>query len=219
MRSRLLGEFIGTFILVFVGTGAIIVNDMTKALGHVGVAMTFGLVVMVLVYALSHVSGAHLNPAVTVALAASKDFPAKDVLPYCAAQLAGAAAASGVLRGLFGNTAHLGATLPVGSPWQAVLLEMILTFILMYVIMGTAVHGGAPKGVAGLAIGGAVGMDALLGGPITGASMNPARSFGPAVVSVLMQNHWVYWAGPVLGAVLASLAYHLLHDAKEPRGV
>lgn len=211
MRSRLAAEFIGTFILVFAGAGAIVIDDLTKALGHVGVAMTFGLVVMVLVYALGHISGAHLNPAVTLAFTVIGDFPLREALPYGVAQLLGASAASALLRALFGAPAHLGATLPIGAPWQSLVLEIVLTFVLMYVIMGAAVDGRAVKGFAGLAIGGAVGLDAMFGGPISGASMNPARSFGPALLAGTMQHQWVYWAGPIAGAMLAALAYRLLH--------
>lgn len=210
MRSRLGAECIGTFLLVFAGTGAIVVDARTHALGHVGVAMTFGLVVMVLVYALGHVSGAHFNPAVTLAFTAVGDFPPAQALPYVVAQLLGAVAASGLLRLLFGNVAGLGATVPAGSAWQSLALEAVLTFVLMYVIMGSVDRRAAP-GATGLAIGGAVGLDALFGGPISGASMNPARSFGPALVSGHLALHWVYWVGPLAGALLAAAAYRGLH--------
>ena len=212
MRSRLFAEGIGTFLLVFAGTGAIIIDAITHTLGHVGVAITFGLVVMVLVYAVGHISGAHFNPAVTVAFTVIGDFPPAQAAAYVLAQLVGATAASGLLRLLFGNTGLLGATLPAGSPWQSLVLELVLTFVLMYVIMGAAADGRAVKGFAGLAIGGAVGLDAMFGGPISGASMNPARSLGPALLSGQFAAHWVYWLGPLAGAILAAVAYRLLHQ-------
>lgn len=212
MRSQVIAEFIGTFILVFAGTGAIVINDLTGALGHAGIAATFGLVVAVLVYALGHVSGAHLNPAVTLAFTAIGDFPPRRAFPYALAQLLGATAASAVLRTLFGTRAALGATLPAGAAWPSLVLEIILTFILMYTIMGAAVDGRAVKGFAGLAIGGAVGLDAMFGGPISGASMNPARSFGPALLSGVMQHQSLYWIGPIVGAMLAAFVYRHLHE-------
>lgn len=210
MKAAVWAEVLGTFTLVFAGTGAIMVDAGTGALGHLGISIAFGLVVMVLVYSVGHVSGAHLNPAVTLALASTGFFPRTKILPYILAQLSGAVLASGLLRITFGNVAHLGATLPAGNPAQALMFEALLTFILIFVIIGTAVDRRAAEGFAGLAIGGAVALDALIGGPISGASMNPARSFGPAIVSGALQYHWVYWVGPITGALLAAHAYRLL---------
>lgn len=207
MRPALLAEFIGTFGLVFAGTGAIVCNAMTGALTHVGVAIVFGLVVTALVYTFGHISGAHFNPAVTLGFAAVGHFPWRQVPAYLLAQLLGAAAASAVLRLVFGPVAHLGATLPATAPHQSLILEFFLTFLLMTVIMGAAANDRAPKGFAGIAIGATVGLEAMFGGPISGASMNPARSFGPALIGWVWQYHWIYWLAPVLGAVVAALVY------------
>jgi aquaporin NIP len=207
MRQALLAEFIGTFGLVFAGTGAVTFNQMTGALTHVGIAIVFGLVVTALIYTFGHASGAHFNPAVTIAFASIGDFGWRQVPGYVGAQLLGAAAASGVLRATFGLVGNLGATLPATAPIQSLILEMILTFLLMTVIMGVAVDARAVKGFAGIAIGATVGLEAMFGGPISGASMNPARSLGPALFSGAWQYHWMYWAGPIVGAVLAAIVY------------
>jgi aquaporin NIP len=207
MRKALTAEFIGTFGLVFAGTGAVIFNQMTGALTHVGIAMVFGLVVTALIYTFGHSSGAHFNPAVTLAFAVIGDFPWRKVPGYLAAQLLGAVAASSVLRFTYGLVGTLGATLPVTTPVHSLVLEFILTFLLMTVIMGAAVDGRAVKGFAGIAIGATVGLEAMFGGPISGASMNPARSFAPALLSGSWQSHWLYWVAPIAGAVLAAVVY------------
>jgi aquaporin NIP len=206
----LLAEAIGTFALVFAGCGAIVVDAKTHALGHVGVAFTFGLVIMVMIYAVGHVSGAHFNPAVTFAFALSRHFPWRRAIGYWSAQLAGAVLAALLLRGSLGNHAHDGATLPSGSQGQAFLWELVLTFFLMFVIMAVATDSRAVGEAAAIAVGGTVALDALFGGPVTGASMNPARSFAPAVVSGDVHALWLYIVAPVAGATLAALTYRFL---------
>jgi aquaporin NIP len=205
--GRLLAEAIGAFALVFAGCGAIMVDAKTGSLGQVGIALTFGLVVMAMVYAVGHVSGAHLNPAVSVAFAVTRHFPWSGVAAYVVAQVAGATAAAAVLRGSLGDRASLGATLPSGSTGQAFVWELILTFVLMFVIMAVATDTRAVGEAAAIAIGGTVALDALFGGPVTGASMNPARSLGPALVSGELEALWVYLAAPTAGAVLGALTY------------
>ena len=203
----LAAEAVGTFALVFAGCGAIMVDQTTHALGHVGVAISFGLVIMVMIYALGHISGAHFNPAVTLGFAVTRRFPATRVPAYWAAQLTGALAAALVLRASLGDVAHVGATLPAGSDGQAFLWEGVLTFFLMLVIIAVATDVRAVGEAAAIAIGGTVGLDAMFGGPITGASMNPARSLGPAIAAGDYASIWVYLAAPALGAVLAVVAY------------
>ena len=212
MRSRplaraLVAEAIGTFALVFAGCGAIMVDAKTGALGHVGVAITFGLVIMAMIYAVGHVSGAHFNPAVTFSFALSRHFPRRQIVPYWAAQLTGALVAAAVLRGSLGNIAHVGATYPSGSDRQAFLWEAVLSFFLMFVIMAVATDTRAVGEAAAIAIGGTVGLDAMFGGPITGASMNPARSLGPGIVAGDLHAIWIYLLAPIVGASLAALTY------------
>lgn len=202
--NRYLAEAMGTFALVFAGTGAIVVNDVSQgAISHVGIALTFGLVVMAMIYAIGDVSGAHINPAVTIAFWAAHRFDRRQVVPYIAAQLIGAFAASGMLRILFLEHSTLGATLPAGPWWQSFVFEVLLTFILMFVILNVST-GGKEKGImAGAAIGGVVAFEAMFAGPICGASMNPARSIAPAVASMNVQHMWLYVVAPVLGGLLA----------------
>jgi MIP family channel proteins len=197
---------------VFAGCGAIMVNAKTGALGHVGVAITFGLVIMAMVYAVGHVSGAHLNPAVSFAFAVGRHFPWPRTFAYWGAQLAGAVAAAAILRGSLGDIAHVGATLPSGSQGQSFLWELVLTFFLMFVIMAVATDTRAVGEAAAIAIGGTVGLDAMFGGPISGASMNPALSAGPAIVSGDLHALWLYVAAPILGASLAAGAYRLIRE-------
>jgi MIP family channel proteins len=212
---RLTAEFVGTFALVFAGCGAIMVDAKTGALGHLGVALSFGLVIMVMIYAVGHVSGAHLNPAVSFAFALNRHFPWTKVYGYWAAQLLGALAAAALLRASLGNIAHVGATLPSGSQAQSFLWELLLTFFLMFVIMAVATDTRAVGEAAAIAIGGTVGLDALFGGPVSGASMNPARSIGPAFVSGDLHALWLYVAAPLAGAALGGLAYTFLRS--QPR--
>jgi MIP family channel proteins len=213
-RQEALAEGVGTFILVFAGTGAVMVNKISDgAVTHLGISFVFGAVVAALIYGLGHVSGAHFNPAVTLAFWASGFFPKWKLLPYILAQIVGAAAASATLLITLGKVANLGATLPLKDNWvQSFVLEIILTFILMFVIFGSGLDRRAPIGFAGLAIGLTVGLEAAFMGPITGASMNPARSFGPALVGGIWQHHWVYWIAPILGAQLAAIVYRQLSN-------
>lgn len=207
MRRQLVAEFIGTFGLVFAGTGAVVFNQMTLALTHVGIAIVFGLIVTAMIYTFGHTSGAHFNPAVTLGFAVIGDFPWRQVPGYLAAQVLGAVAASGLLRATFGLVGNLGATLPATAPTHSFVLEFVLTFLLMIVIMGAAVDAKAVKGFAGMAIGATVGLEAMFGGPISGASMNPVRSFGPALVAGAWAHHWIYWVAPIGGALLAAFVY------------
>jgi aquaporin Z len=204
-------ELVGTFALVFAGTGAAVVEAQTGALGHTGVALAFGLVVMAVIYAVGEVSGAHINPSVTLAFWASGRFAGGRVVPYMGAQVAGALAASAVLRVLFPADPTLGATLPAGTLEQSLLLEAVLTFLLMFVILSVAVGARELGLLAGVAIGGTVAFEALMGGPVSGASMNPARSLGPALVAGQTAGLWIYLIGPTLGALLAVPAYRLIY--------
>jgi aquaporin NIP len=204
MRGKLIAEVLGTFTLVFAGTGAIVIDQASHgAIGHAGIALTFGLVVLAMVYTFGDVSGAHLNPAVTIGFAAARRMPWTDALRYVVAQIIGAFAASFVLRGLFPNDAMLGATLPAGAAGQSFWLEVILTFILMLVILSVST-GAKEKGItAGIAVGAVIGMEAMFAGPICGASMNPARSLAPAMVSGHLASLWIYLLAPIAGALLA----------------
>ena len=201
-----LSEALGTFFLLFAGCGAIVVNNFSGgALGHVGIAMSWGLVVMIVIYSIGDISGAHLNPAVTIGFWLSKRFKAKEVLPYIIAQHVGAFAAILVLKVLFPNDETLGASLPAGSWQQSFVFELILTFFLMYIILNVST-GAKEKGImAGSAIGATVGLEAMFAGPICGASMNPARSIAPALVSGHIEYLWVYIVATILGASLAVL--------------
>jgi len=212
-------EFIGTFALVFCGAGAMTIDEVTRGgVSHVGVALTFGLVVMAMIYALGDKSGAHINPAVTIAFACSRFFSWKQTTPYILSQCSGALAASYLLKWLFPASLLLGATLPVGSDGQSFVLEFILTFLLMLVILSSRetvasspAQGSKEQGLfAGIAIGGVVALEALFAGPISGASMNPARSLAPAIASDHFQSLWLYLTAPVLGAVTAAGVHKLI---------
>ena len=205
LGRALTAELIGTFALVFFGPGAVVVDAQTGALGHAGVALVFGLTVAVVIAALAPISGAHINPAATLALALAGRFAWARVVPYVLVQLIGAALAAFTLLALFGLKGQLGVTLPVGSLTQAFVLEAVMTFFLLLV----ALRSGLPW-----VVGGVVGLEAMMGGPITGASMNPARSFGPALASGTWTAHWLYWAAPLLGAGLAVVASRLLSPAE-----
>ena len=202
--KRPLAEFLGTFALVFAGTGAIVVNQSTGGvIGHAGIALVFGLVVMAMIYTFGDVSGAHLNPAVSLGFAVAGRFPWRDFPGYAAAQLGGAFAASGLLKILFPTSPTLGATLPAGSVAQSFILELVLTAILMLVILSVST-GAKEKGVtAGIAIGAVVALEAMFAGPVCGASMNPARSLAPAIVSGNFQHLWLYPVATLLGALIA----------------
>jgi aquaporin NIP len=209
LRS-LAAEAFGTFALVFAGAGAVMVDAKTHQLGHVGVAITFGLVIMAMIYAVGHVSGAHFNGAVTLAFALTRHFPWRRAVGYWAAQLAGAIVAAAVLRGSLGNVAHVGATLPSGSDGQSFLWEAVMTAFLLFVIMAVATDTRAVGEAAAIAIGGTIALDAMFGGPISGASMNPMRSAGPAIVSGDLTSLWIYLVAPPVGAAIGALAYQLV---------
>ncbi|HLZ73168.1 MAG TPA: MIP family channel protein [Dehalococcoidia bacterium] len=209
--GRCAAEFIGTFALVFCGPGAAVIDAYTHGgVTPVGIGLSFGLAVGAMIYAIGHISGAHINPAVTLAFTLTRHFPLRDVPGYLGAQLAGAAAASLVTKGLYGNVAHLGATLPGHGAGQALALEGVLSFFLMFVIMAVATDTRAVGEAAAIAIGGYVALAATFAGPIAGASMNPARSFGPALVSNDWTAWWVYWLGPIAGALAGALAYQAI---------
>ena len=212
---KYLAEIIGTFALVFCGTGAIIINQESGgAITHVGIAITFGLIVTAMIYAVGDISGAHLNPAVTLAFWVAKEFPVKEILPYIISQAIGAFLASGILKYLFPANDFLGSTLPKGLPMQSFILELILTFILMFVILRVA-KGSKEQGMfAGLAIGFVVLLEAMFAGPICGASMNPIRSLAPAIVSGHLENVWIYLTAPILGAVFAVSVWKILRNKK-----
>lgn len=209
---KYLAEAVGTFALVFCGTGAIIINQETGGIiTHAGVAMTFGLIVTAMIFGLGDVSGAHLNPVVTIAFAFDRQFPALQVLPYIIAQAAGAFTASGTLRLLFPANEFLGATLPAGPPMQSFILETILTFILVLVIFNVST-GAREKGItAAIAVGATVGLEALFAGPVCGASMNPIRSIGPAVVAMHTEHLWIYIIAPATGALGGVLVHRALY--------
>jgi aquaporin NIP len=206
----LAAEFVGTFALVFAGCGAVMVDAKTQALGHVGVAISFGLAIMVMIYAVGHISGAHFNPAVTFAFALSRHFPWPRLLGYVAAQVLGAICAAALLGASLGDIASIGATLPSGSLGQSFLWELVLSFFLMFVIMAVATDTRAVGEAAAIAIGGTVALDAIFGGLISGASMNPARSLGPALVSGELHALWLYLLAPLFGTALGALIYQFI---------
>ncbi|MGZ3763559.1 MAG: aquaporin [Mucilaginibacter sp.] len=201
---KYLAELLGTYALVFAGTGAIVIDQQTRgSITHVGVAITFGLIIMSMIYAFGDISGAHFNPAVSIAFTIAKKFPVKELLPFIISQLAGAILASLTLKFLFPANQYLGATIPSGSASQSFILEFILTFFLMLVIINVAT-GSKERGMfAGLAIGSIVALEAMFAGPICGASMNPARSLAPALVSGHLEFLWIYLSATTIGAALA----------------
>jgi MIP family channel proteins len=216
LGRRAIAEGFAAFALVFAGAGAIVANaEYRGALGTVGVALVFGLVIMVMVYATGHLSGAHINPAVTIAFTLTRHFPGREAAAYVAAQCLGAMSAALVLLAVWpSQPAELGATVPSVGVGSALVYEAVLTAFLMFVIMAVATDTRAVGAGAAIAIGGTIGLDALFGGPVTGASMNPARSLGPALVSGTWTDFWVYVAGPLLGAAIGALAYQLVRGAR-----
>jgi aquaporin NIP len=211
-------EAIGTFALVFAGCGAVVVDAKTHQLGHVGVAISFGLVIMFGIYAVGHISGAHFNAAVTFAFALTRHFPWPRALAYWTAQFVGAIFAAALLRASLGDIAHVGATLPSGTQGQAFLWELVMTAFLMFVILAVATDTRAVGEAAAIAIGGTIGLDAMFGGPITGASMNPIRSLAPALVSGDLHSLWLYILAPLTGASLGALAYQFVRGEQTRPG-
>lgn len=217
LGRRAMAEGVATFFFVLLGTGAVMIDARTGGdVGVVGIALAFAFALSVMVYAVGHLSGGHINPAVTVALWAVRRFPAKDGLLYVVAQCIGATAASLVLWGMLGDVGGVGATVPSIPVSEAFAVEWMLTFALMFVIAAVASDERVAYGFAGMAIGLTVGADVILGVTLTGASMNPARSLGPAVAAGMWDAHWIYWLAPILGAVAAAWTYETLRSARSP---
>ena len=220
---RAVAESIGTFFLVLIGPGAGMVNAYTDGvIGHAGVALAFAFVVLAMIYAIGHLSGAHINPAVTIAFWAAGRFPTKEVVPYVLAQCVGAIGASLTLLWILGPIGNVGATVPAIPIGGAFAVEFLLSFVLMFVIMAVATDERVASGFAGLAVGVTVGFDAMMGGPLTGASMNPARSLGPAVAGGIWEAHWIYWIAPITAMILAGRVYEWLRPVTlpvVPRGI
>src|SRR5436190_3172130 len=222
--QKFFAEALGTFALVFAGTGAIIINDVSKgAVSNVGVALTFGLVILAMIYTFGDISGAHFNPAVTLGFWVAGRMTPELVLPYIVSQFIGAICASSLLAILFLSHPTLGATAPAGPGWQSFILELVLTFFLMLVILSVST-GAKEKGItAGIAIGAVIAFEAMFAGPICGASMNPARSLAPALVSLHPEHLWLYIAAPILGSSLAIPACRCVREkacccAESPAG-
>ena len=216
---RAAAEGLAAFALVFAGCGAIVADDRYDgALGTVGISLVFGLIIMAMIYATGHLSGAHINPAVTIAFTLTRHFALRDAAAYVAAQLAGATAGALLLLAVWpSQPAALGATVPSVGVGSALVYEAVMTALLMFVIIAVATDTRAVGAAAAIAIGGTVGLDSLFGGPVTGAAMNPARSFGPAVAAGEWQDFWIYIIGPVTGAALGAFAYQLIRGAKTVR--
>jgi aquaporin NIP len=217
LRRRALAEGLAAFALVFAGCGAIVANaQYDGALGVVGIALVFGLIIMVMVYATGHLSGAHINPAVTIAFALTRHFPAREVVAYIAAQIGGAILAALCLLAIWPNQpANLGATMPSVGDGSALVYELVMSAFLMFVIMAVATDTRAVGAAAAIAIGGTVGLDALFGGVVTGASMNPARSIGPALAAGEWSSLWIYIVGPIAGTIVGAVAYQLTRGPAE----
>ena len=206
-------EFIGTFAVVFCGTGAIVIDEVFPgAVSHAGIAITFGLIVMVMIYALGNISGAHMNPAITIGFALNGNFKWRETIPYVVSQFVGGIAASFLLHYLFPSSATMGATIPAGPPMQSFILEVVLTFFLMFVILQVATGSKEQGMFAGLAIGMVVLLEAMFAGPVSGASMNPARSLAPALVSNSWQHLWIYLSAPILGGAFAVILHRYLKN-------
>lgn len=211
--KKYVAEVLGTFTLVFCGTGAVVINQQTNGVvTHMGIAVTFGLIVMAMILAFGKLSGAHINPAVSIAFALTPIFPKKDLIPYIIAQVVGALLASGVLKLMFPESTTLGETLPAGSEMQTFVLEIMLTYFLMLVILLVSQNTPDVSQYTSIAVGGVVLLEALFAGPISGASMNPARSLGPALVAGNFKSLWVYLAAPIIGAVLATFSWQYFKD-------
>lgn len=215
---RSVAELVGTFALITAGCGAIIVNAQTGVVTHVGIALTFGLIITVMIAATGHLSGAHFNPAITIAFAVTRHFAWREVVYYVPAQLLGAVLGMFTLRLLFGEIGQLGMTLPSNTALQAFGIEVLLTAVLMFVIISVATDTKAVGAPAALAIGFTVALDALWGGPISGASMNPARSFAPALLAGTWENQWLYWVAPVIGAIIGASLYQFMRTPVSTSG-
>src|SRR6266446_7483563 len=211
--KKYVAQALGTLALVFAGTGAIVINEATGgAISHTGIALTFGLVILAMIYTVGDISGAHLNPAVTIGFWTARRLPGCEIVPYIFSQTTGALIASGLLRVLFPQNKFLGATLPAGSEAQSFILEFVLTFLLMLTILNVST-GAKEKGItAGIAVGAVIGLEAMFAGPICGASMNPARSLAPALVSIHLEHLWVYLLAPPLGACAAMFACRCIRE-------
>ncbi|GJT59774.1 aquaporin NIP1-1-like protein [Tanacetum coccineum] len=216
--QKLVAEFLGTYFMIFAGCGVVVVDSKRDhVIGHIGIAIVWGLVVMVMIYSVGHISGAHFNPAVTIAFASSKRFPFKNVPAYIITQILASILASGTLRLIFnGRNNNLGVTVPTGSDLQSLVLEFIITFYLMFVISSVATDDRAIGDAAGLAIGSTILLNAMFAGPISGASMNPARTLGPAIVSNQYRGLWVYILGPIVGAIAGAWAHNIIRFTDKP---
>ncbi len=216
MIRKYTAEFMGTFGIVFCGTGAIVIDQQTHgAIGHLGIAMTFGLIVLAMIYAFGEISGAHFNPAVTLAFFAARLFPGRQLLPYIVTQASGALCATVIMKSLFPDNPTLGSTLPAGSDFQSFVLEFILTFILMTVILNVSQGSKETGVVAGIAVGSTIGLEAIFAGLVCGASMNPVRSMAPALLSGNIQSLWIYLLAPTAGAFMASAVWLILQRQKD----
>lgn len=207
-------EFFGTFVIVMASCGSLMVDSLGGSLGHLGTALSPGLAVMIMIFAVGHLCGAHFNPAVTLAFAVTRHFPWREVPVYFAGQILGAVSAALLLRTLFGPVGSLGANIPAGEVLQSLGIEIVLTAVLMFVIISVATDSRAAGELAAVAIGITVALNSLWAGPISGASMNPARAFGPAFVGGFWQHHWIYWVGPPLGAVIGAVVYEALRRSQ-----
>ncbi len=215
LSRALAAEFIGTFMLVFAGTGAVVTNAMHEgALGHFGISLVFGLVIMVSIFAFGHISGGHFNPAVTLGFTLTNNFPLKRLLPYWLAQFTGAIIGSFAVAHLIGF-AGLGVTQPSIPVTSALIVEALLTFLLMIVIMAVATDSRAVGKAAAVAVGGTIALAALLGGPLTGASLNPARSLAPALVAGNFSFLYIYFIGPLFGAAVGAIVYKWIGRTNE----
>lgn len=215
--QKVVAEIIGTFSLIFVGCGSVVIDKKTNgSLTHLGVSIVWGLAVMIIVYSIGHISGAHLNPAVTLAFAAVRRFPWNQVPAYIGAQVFAAITAAFVLRLMFGDVAHIAATVPSGSDMQSFVLEVFVTFLLMFVVSAVATDTRAIGELAGMAIGATIVMNAAISGPISGASMNPARTLGSAVAGNKYTSIWIYMVAPPLGAILGAISYNMIRLTDKP---
>ncbi|MGC4192298.1 MAG: MIP family channel protein [Thermomicrobiales bacterium] len=215
--QRMMAEVIGTFLLVFIGCGAVVTNTVNAdgASGLISIAFAFGFALMVIVYTIGRISGAHVNPAVTLSLAATGKFPMTEVVPYWVAQLVGSLIAAGVLRLTFGNVANLGTAAPTDTVMKAFVVEVAMTAVLVFTIYGAATDKRAPAAAAGLAIGGALLLNILVAGPISGGSVNPARSLGPAIISGHLSDIWIYLTAPFIGGLIAAFAFEAIRNDRE----